>query len=400
MLCSMTSHHNPLGNLDPALFLRDYWQKRPLLIRQAYPGFESPFSADELAGLACESEVEARLLLEHGVKPWELRHGPFTEDDFAGLPEDHWTLLVQEVNKYMPQAALLLDDFGFIPGWRVDDLMVSYAEDQGSVGPHVDQYDVFLLQAWGDRRWRISTDAVAADNLLADCDLRIMREFSAEQEWLLQPGDMLYLPPGVAHHGIAEGPCMTFSVGFRAPALAGLLEDYTDQLMDALDPELLYRDPELRLPVDSGVIDPGTLAYLRRWLRGVLTANDAAMDAWFARRMSTPQRGEPSPPREPAIGQAGMTARLDAGAPLWRSDYSRFVFLDDEAGAGGGVTLYVDGRAYPLPPELRPMIAWLTSHRALTESDEHGYLQHPGLLSLLTELYNRQALFFSDDDGE
>lgn len=398
----MTAGARPLGDLSAAVFLRDFWQRRPLLIRQAYPGFESPFSADELAGLACEPDVDARLVLQQGGR-WKVRHGPFGEDDFARLPVDHWTLLVQEVNKYLPEAARLLDDFGFLPGWRVDDLMVSYAEDQGSVGPHLDRYDVFLLQAQGRRRWQIATGPVAPDNRLADTELCLLRDFNAEQDWLLEPGDLLYLPPGVAHHGVAEGPCMTFSVGFRAPAWAGLAEDYAHHLIDALDPAELYADPGIEPASTPGLIDQAVLARVRRGLRARLCADDAVMDAWFASRMSTPQRGEPSPPREDPVCEADFAARLAAGGELWRSDYSRFVFVDSAgagAGAGDGVTLYVDGRAYPLPAELRPAVVWLTSHRALGREDRDAFLGWDALLPLLTRLYNNRALFFADEEDE
>ena len=388
--------HHPLADVSAEQFLRDYWQKRPLLIRQAYPGFESPLSPDELAGLACEAEVESRLLLEKGgSKPWELRYGPFNDADFAALPADHWTLLVQEVNKYVPEAARLLDDFGFIPGWRLDDLMVSYAEDQGSVGPHIDRYDVFLLQAWGERRWQISTTPVAADNRLPDIELDIMREFSAEQEWVLQPGDLLYLPPEVAHYGIAEGPCMTFSVGFRAPALRGLVEDFSDQALEGLAPEALYRDPDLGLQPDTGAISAQALAKIRALIRGALSRDDEAMDAWFARRMSLPQRGEPSPAREPELGEAAWLARLAGGAALWRSDYSRFAFLDH---GQDGVSLYVDGRDYHLSAATRDAVAWLTSHRELAGAALAAGLEQPEFRVLLLRLYNRRALYLSDDD--
>ena len=388
--------HHPLADLSAEQFLQDYWQKRPLLIRQAYPGFDSPLSPDELAGLACEAEVESRLLLEKdGSTPWELRHGPFEETDFAALPADHWTLLVQEVNKYVPEAARLLDDFGFIPGWRLDDLMVSYAEDQGSVGPHIDRYDVFLLQAWGARRWRISTAPVAEANRLPDTELCIMREFSAEQEWLLQPGDLLYLPPEVAHHGIAEGPCMTFSVGFRAPALRGLVEDFSDQSVEGLDSEALYQDPDLALQPDTGAISAEALAKVRALIRGTLGMDDAAMNAWFARRMSLPQRGEPSVAREPGLGEEAWLARLAGGAGLWRSDYSRFAFLDHGV---DGVSLYIDGRDYRLSADARDAVAWLTSRRQLAGAELAAGLERPEFRALLLRLYNQRALYLSDDD--
>ncbi len=155
-----------LGGLTPREFLRDYWQQKPLLVRQAIPGFESPISADELAGLALEEEVESRLVLEHGARPWELRRGPFAEDTFSQLPERDWTLLVQAVDQFVPEVAEVLKHFGFLPSWRIDDLMISFAAPGGSVGPHFDNYDVFLLQAQGQRRWKIGQMCEADSRLL------------------------------------------------------------------------------------------------------------------------------------------------------------------------------------------------------------------------------------------
>ena len=172
----MTDHRPLLGGLNPARFLADHWQKKPLLVKNALPGFTSPISPDELAGLACEEEVESRIVLEcDGPQPWALESGPFDEDRFAHLPETHWTLLVKEGNRYLPELVTLLEQFNFIPNWRIDDIMVSYAPAHGSVGPHIDQYDVFLIQGLGQRRWQISTDPVADDNVIPGIDLRIMR---------------------------------------------------------------------------------------------------------------------------------------------------------------------------------------------------------------------------------
>ena len=171
----------PLG-MPPAKFLRDYWQQKPLLVRKAIPGFKSPISPEELAGLACDEEVVSRLVMERGGRtPWELRRGPFTEEDFLELPETHWTLLVSDVEKQAPDMAGLIEPFRFVPDWRIDDLMISYAPEHGTVGPHVDDYDVFLLQGLGRRRWQISTQPIDPDNFRPDVELRIMDEFEAEQ---------------------------------------------------------------------------------------------------------------------------------------------------------------------------------------------------------------------------
>ena len=226
-----------LNNFDIDDFLANYWQKKPLLIRQALPGFKSVLTPEELAGLACEEGVHSRLVLEKdGDVPWQLNYGPFTEDAFTSLPPTHYSLLVSECEKWIPELQELVDCFNFIPKWRIDDLMISYAPEHGSVGPHIDEYDVFLIQANGQRQWSIENDIVANPELIADMDLAILKEFNADQEWLLEPGDMLYLPPKIAHHGIAVGDgCMTYSVGFRAPAVSDIMDSF---LLEASDKQL------------------------------------------------------------------------------------------------------------------------------------------------------------------
>lgn len=247
-----------LNHLTPSQFLAEYWQKKPLLIKQAIPNFKGLLSPDELAGLACEDDVQARIV-EFKKGKWSAKHGPFDEDDFAKLPEKttpnhNWTLLVQSVNHFLPEADALLREFDFIPHARLDDLMVSYAPNGGGVGPHFDSYDVFLLQGQGKRLWRISEQTDLT--LVEGAPLRILKQFETAQEWLLEAGDMLYLPPHLAHWGIAVSDvaqdCMTYSIGFRAPKnqelateFLGFLQDKLNQ--DALTIDGIYQDPNLTL---------------------------------------------------------------------------------------------------------------------------------------------------------
>lgn len=210
-----------------ARFMREVWQRRPLLIRGAFPGFVPPVDRAALFGLARRDDAESRLVMRVDGR-WTLRHGPLHR--LPSTRRAHWTLLVQGVDLLDASARALLARFRFVPDARLDDLMVSYATDGGGVGPHVDSYDVFLLQAWGRRRWRIGRQSDGA--LVAGAPLKLLADFRAEREWVLEPGDMLYLPPGVAHDGIAEGECLTYSVGFRAPTYQELLEPW---LMDFAD---------------------------------------------------------------------------------------------------------------------------------------------------------------------
>ncbi|MCC8404752.1 cupin domain-containing protein [Paraburkholderia sp. MMS20-SJTN17] len=234
-----------LGNLSPSQFMRRYWQKKPLLIRQAVPGIEAPMSRDELFELADQDDVEARLIT-HFRNKWQLEHGPFAPDELPSVEQRAWTLLVQGVDLHDDRARALLDRFRFVPDARLDDLMISYASDGGGVGPHFDSYDVFLLQVKGKRRWRISAQKDLA--LQPGLPLKVLQRFAPDEEWVLEPGDMLYLPPHIAHDGIAEGECMTCSIGFRAPSESELTAQFLYHLAErgeaAGKAGALYRDPQ------------------------------------------------------------------------------------------------------------------------------------------------------------
>src|SRR3990170_7562789 len=210
-------------DFDIAGFLTDFWQKRPLLIRSPWRAWNNPLAPDELAGLACESDVESRLVTQL-PDTWELEHGPLSGTRFAQLGKQPWTLLVQAVDHHVPAVAALLEPFRFIPNWRIDDVMVSYAVEGGGVGPHFDQYDVFLVQGLGRRRWQLGRLCDHATELLPHDDLRLLASFEPTDEWILEPGDILYVPPRVAHNGIAvSDDCMTYSIGFRAPSRRELI---------------------------------------------------------------------------------------------------------------------------------------------------------------------------------
>ncbi|MGA7749513.1 MAG: cupin domain-containing protein [Gallionella sp.] len=232
-----------LGGLTVNEFLRDHWQKKPLLIRQAFPKFNGLIDPQQLIALACTEDVQARLVTQQRGK-FALQQAPFEPEDFNRFGKSKWTVLVQGVNHYLPKAAALLKHFAFIPHARLDDLMVSYAPKGGGVGPHFDSYDVFLLQGSGHRRWQIS--AQADRGLIAGAPLRILRDFRVEQEWVLEAGDMLYLPPHYAHNGIAEDDCTTYSIGFRTPAYQELAEQFLVYLQDRIEVDGVYADPDLK----------------------------------------------------------------------------------------------------------------------------------------------------------
>jgi 50S ribosomal protein L16 3-hydroxylase len=281
-----------LNNLTPSKFLRDYWQKKPLLIRNAIPDFTGLLNPNELAGLACEDDVQARLI-QHKKDKWTVKNGPFDDDDFAKLPEKDWTLLVQSVNHHLPEAADLLAQFNFIPHARLDDLMVSYAPDGGGVGAHFDSYDVFLLQGRGRRNWKISAQTNLS--LVEGAPIRILKDFKTEQEWTLEAGDMLYLPPHIAHWGVAEGDdCMTYSIGFRAPKTQELQYEFLSYLQDTLTQNdsnvqaSLYADADLKLQTHPAAISDEMVAKVDAMLKHIAWNKDSVAD-FLGRYLTEPK---------------------------------------------------------------------------------------------------------------
>lgn len=249
-----------LGGLSVDEFLRDYWQKKPLLIRQAIPGFNGLLSPKKMIELACDDDAQARIVTQNRGK-FGLQCAPFTATDFTHFGKaTKWTVLLQGLNHYLPEGAELLKQFDFIPHARLDDLMVSYAPKGGGVGPHFDPYDVFLLQGMGHRRWQISTQADR--RLVEGAPLRILKAFHVEQEWILEPGDMLYLPPQCGHNGIAEDDCMTYSIGFRTPAYQEMAEQFLVYLQDRIGIEGMYADPNLKTQAHPSEISEDMLGQI------------------------------------------------------------------------------------------------------------------------------------------
>ncbi|MBH3467292.1 cupin domain-containing protein [Pseudomonas carnis] len=379
-----------LGGITAREFLRDYWQKKPLLIRQAIPDFESPIDADELAGLALEEEVESRLVIEHGERPWELRRGPFAEDAFSTLPEREWTLLVQAVDQFVPEVAELLEHFRFLPSWRIDDVMISFAAPGGSVGPHFDNYDVFLLQAQGKRNWKIGQMCNSESPLLQHADLRILAEFEESAEWVLEPGDMLYLPPRLAHFGIAEDDCMTYSVGFRAPSAAEVLTHFTDFLSQYLTDEERYTDADAQPVSDPHQIQGDALDRLKGLLAEHMS-DERMLLTWFGQFMTEPRYPELVAGEE--LGEEDFINSLQAGAILVRNPSARLAWseVDDD------VLLFASGQSRYLPGKLRELLKLVCSADALHSENLGEWLADEDGRDLLCELVKQGSLGFADE---
>ena len=263
-----------LGGISPETFMRVYWEKKPLLIRAAIPGFTPLLDRAELIDLAAQDDVESRLVVQAKADKqglWRLKHGPFVRKDYPAFKQPGWTVLVQGVDLHDERVHQLMNQFRFVPDARLDDLMISYATDTGGVGPHYDSYDVFLLQAQGRRHWRIGRQKDLS--LVPDMPVKILANFVAEQEFVLEPGDMLYLPPDWAHDGVAEGDCMTYSIGFRSPVKGEIARDLLQCLAEqALDDVgcAIYRDPKQPAVTGAGEIPEGLLQFARDALAAAL----------------------------------------------------------------------------------------------------------------------------------
>ena len=351
-----------LGGISKEQFLKEYWQKKPLLIRQAYPNFEPLIPADELAGMSLEEEIESRIIMENGPdSPWQLISGPFEEDTFATLPKDKWTLLIQGVDQWVPEAADLLQDFNFIPNWRIDDLMISFATDGGSVGPHYDQYDVFLLQAEGQREWRIGQMCSEQDEFLKETKLRLLAKFEETNRWTLEPGDMLYLPPRLAHYGISQGNCQTYSIGFRAPSQSELMHSLVDQIDASSDEDQRYGDPELALQAHSGEINEAALQQVRDFMTQAL-ADPVLLSDTIGKLMTEakyPQeRDEDDLSSKDSYKTTDLKYDLQA-IDIQRELHSRFAFNK----SSNSISFYAGGKVYPITENSLELSQYLTQQR-------------------------------------
>lgn len=376
-------------NIRPTHFLKQYWHKKPLLIRRAYSNWQDPVSRDELAGLACEEGVESRLVMERGgTRPWQVTHGPQIDSRLRKLPRSHWTLLVQSVDRYIPEVAALLESFRFIPDWRVDDVMISFAPRAGTVGPHLDSYDVFLIQGQGRRRWQI--DSRSPTTLKAGLDLRILKQFNAEKEWILEPGDMLYLPPHLSHYGVALEECLTYSIGFRSPNAMRLLAEAQERLMESGVPEERYRDPDLHATRNPGEIPQAAVRDLRQLMAHALDRlEEDDFETLIGELLTEPK--EPVAPARERVSPFWVRSALSRGAALDRHPGSRLGYIPHKQ----EVILFADGQRFRLNSRLSFAGPLLTGSKQLTLHSLSPYLGRPGFLPLLITLLQQGTFALS-----
>lgn len=381
-----------LTNFDIDIFLADYWQKKPLLIRNPWGAWTNPLEPDELAGLACEDEVESRLITQAG-KNWNVEDGPLPEKRFGDLGPNGWTLLVQAVDHYVPNVAALIEPFRFIPNWRIDDVMVSLAADEGGVGPHYDQYDVFLIQGLGRRRWQVGSLCNAETELLPHEDLRLLANFEATEEWVLEPGDILYVPPRISHNGVAVGnDCMTYSIGFRAPSRSELIADFVDDVVAEMEDDDRYQDTALKPQANPGEISAEAISGLHAMITDRL-GDRAAFARWFGGYNSTPKYPEMDWKPEEPVAVVDLREMIAAGEPLSRNPASRFSFIRQDA---GGVLLFVDGMCFECTGAAAAFAELLCAKDCFMMEAELG--NSDATMTLVTQLFNQGSVAFDPEE--
>jgi 50S ribosomal protein L16 3-hydroxylase len=378
------------GNFDTGAFLRDTWQRQPLLIRNPWTSWQNPLDGDELAGLACEEFVESRMI-KQSRDHWQAEHGPFPEARLRKAGKRPWTLLVQAVDHHVPEVAALIEPFRFVPNWRIDDVMVSYASDGGGVGPHFDHYDVFLIQGLGQRRWQIGPVCDSATPLLQHDDLRLLAKFEPTHEWLLDPGDILYVPPGFAHNGVAVGDgCMTYSIGFRAPSSAELIAGWCDDLAAGMVDEDRYTDPGLAAQANPGEISAHAIAQLHTMVTEALS-DRATFARWFGSYTTTRKYPDIEwQPEEPMV-RADLQELLAQGMPLIRNPASRFSFIREET---GDLLLFVDGECFECAGGFRVLAEQLCASDPLSLDAELA--KSDEVAELIVQLFNRGSIGFEE----
>lgn len=378
-----------LGELSVTQFLRDYWQKRPVLLKAAFQADPMPLSADELAGLSLEDDIDTRIVMHDPKKDkWKIEHGPFAEDRFQKLKKTGWTLLVQGVDHWVPAVAALRQGFGFIPQWRFDDIMVSYAVRGGGVGPHLDQYDVFLMQGMGRRRWLVGDKDQPVTVNPAVTALRQVLPYPASMDVTVEPGDILYIPPNTPHWGTALDECMTYSVGFRAPASTDILTLYTDHLITENIDGDRYADPDWHPTHDEGLIPASALQRVHHLLTQAL-ANPLQAELCFG-SLVTQTRYPLAREGRKILTEAKCTELFNSGREFKRVDDARCAWF---VATDRSIRLFANGEEI-VGTFSSEFASFLCNSPSISKINADVYRQQLAFFQVLTTLINRGAFYF------
>jgi 50S ribosomal protein L16 3-hydroxylase len=379
-----------LGSLSVAEFLQQYWQKKPLLLKGGFKQFADPLTADELAGLAQEEDIESRIV-SCANKQWDMQTGPF--EDFTGFGATDWTLLVQAVDHWHPDAAKLLDPFRFIPNWRIDDLMVSFSTPGGGVGPHLDQYDVFIIQGEGKRHWRVGMPDSSLEQLCPHPRLLQVSPFNACIDVITEPGDILYIPPGCPHDGISVENSLNYSVGFRAPAQKDLLTGLVDHLIDHDITGNRFSDNGRSAAVSVGAISEADLSQVQQLLLQLV--NDTAMlPHWFGSLITRAKHELDINEPDPHYAADEIAEYLDEGSVLSRSGGLRCCYY--QQASNSDILLFINGDQITLPANELATAQLLCDFTSLTAEQSLHFNQSAERLMLLTTLLNQGYWYFSE----
>ncbi|HIW06255.1 MAG TPA: hypothetical protein H9889_02880 [Candidatus Ignatzschineria merdigallinarum] len=384
-----------LGGLTAEEFLTEYWQKKPLFVKNAFPDFEDPISADEIAGLAFEEFIPSRFIFESGGdRPWQLKMGPATEEDFATLKEKKWMLVVNDVEKNLPELKAMTAPFQFISHWRLDDLQVSLGEDEGNVGAHWDDYDVFLIQGMGQKKWQISYAPVSEDDFMKGVDIRLIENFKADEEWIVEPGDMLYLPPRIGHYGINIGRSVTWSVGFRAPKHQEMFRDFIEMKFDDIAEDARYSDPDLQVSENYGELSDQALDRVVQVIQEGLLTNRDEIAKWFGEFMTEPKMYQSPELLEEKLSAAELVEFLDAGGALEVHPGLSLIHRQ----IGDSYYLFAGGKSYQLPVEQSGLIELIVNSEFLEFDDVEDYLEAEETSLLIVQLLNEGVLMMEEEE--
>ncbi|MFL0808935.1 MAG: cupin domain-containing protein [Agarilytica sp.] len=374
-----------LGNIPVHEFLRDYWQQKPLLVKNAFPDLENLISPEELAGLSLEEDVRSRIIIQEHQEEhhFKVEHGPIDEALYSQLPEKLWTLLVQNCDSLDPRVNTLLNAFRFLPNWRLDDIMISYATDGGGVGPHFDYYDVILLQAQGKRRWRIGQNCSSASALVPDQEMKILQDFQTIEEYTVEPGDLLYIPAKVAHWGEAIGECMTYSVGFRAPSHSDFILDYAQEVASQFTEDQRYRDVNLHKNKHPGEITDNNLAYFQNLMRD-LSEDKQRIAHWLAEYSTRQEHTNDDASHETFYETVDLLILRSNQACRLSQQHRVCYFKGDELS-----NVYINGQLWQCTPALAQALSTYQcfQYSQFSESDQNilEALTHQSLIECVTE---------------